>query len=204
MEHVFLSGLLFGLAYVAPLGMQNVYVINNGINLSKRRAYLAAFIVAFFDIILALGCFFGIGALLTRFDLLRIVFLLVGSLVMAFIGIKLVFTKKEIEYGDYKKQTVLGIFFTAMIVTWFNPQAVIDGSLILGSFRSTLNINESYSFIYGVSLASISWFIVVTSIVSTLKKVINNKVIKVINIVCGLILIVFSVKFLIEVFEHLF
>ena len=56
----FLQGFLMGLAYVAPIGLQNLFVINTALTQTRRRAYATAFIVMFFDITLALACFFGI------------------------------------------------------------------------------------------------------------------------------------------------
>lgn len=63
---VFLQGLMMGLIYVAPIGMQNIFVINSALNNGLRRAILTAFIVIFFDVTLALACFFGIGVLIER------------------------------------------------------------------------------------------------------------------------------------------
>ena len=60
----FFQGLTMGLAYVAPIGLQNLFVINSALTQSRHRAFLTALIVIFFDISLALACFFGIGALL--------------------------------------------------------------------------------------------------------------------------------------------
>ena len=59
----YLQGLTIGLAYVAPIGMQNLFVINSALTQPRRRALLTALIVIAFDISLALACFFGIGAL---------------------------------------------------------------------------------------------------------------------------------------------
>lgn len=58
----FLQGLTMGLAYVAPIGLQNLFVINTALSASRPRAFGTAAIVIFFDITLALACFFGIGA----------------------------------------------------------------------------------------------------------------------------------------------
>ena len=63
----FLQGLTMGLAYVAPIGLQNLFVINTALTQSRRRAAATALIVIFFDISLALACFFGIGALMNSF-----------------------------------------------------------------------------------------------------------------------------------------
>ena len=57
----YFQGLAIGLAYVAPIGMQNLFVINTALTQPRRRALLTALIVIFFDITLALFCFFGIG-----------------------------------------------------------------------------------------------------------------------------------------------
>ena len=53
-----------GLAYVAPIGLQNLFVINSALTHTRRRAILTALIVIFFDVTLALACFFGIGAIM--------------------------------------------------------------------------------------------------------------------------------------------
>ena len=44
----FLQGLTVGLAYSAPIGMQNLFIINSALNSRRRRAFLTALIVAFF------------------------------------------------------------------------------------------------------------------------------------------------------------
>ena len=52
----FLQGFSIGLAYVAPIGSQNLFVINTGLTQPTKRVYQTAFIVMFFDITLALAC----------------------------------------------------------------------------------------------------------------------------------------------------
>lgn len=43
----FLQGLLMGLAYVAPIGVQNLYVINTALTQPRSRALLTALAVIF-------------------------------------------------------------------------------------------------------------------------------------------------------------
>lgn len=76
-----------GLAYVAPIGLQNLFVINSALTHTRRRALLTAWIVIFFDVTLALACFFGIGAVMERYQWLQMVILCVGSLIVIYIGI---------------------------------------------------------------------------------------------------------------------
>lgn len=60
----YLQGLTLGLAYVAPIGMQNLFVINSALTQTRLRALVTALIVIFFDVTLALACFFGIGLIM--------------------------------------------------------------------------------------------------------------------------------------------
>ena len=46
-----------GLAYVAPIGLQNLFVINSALTHTRKCALLTALIVIFFDVTLALACF---------------------------------------------------------------------------------------------------------------------------------------------------
>ena len=57
----FVQGLTMGLAYVAPIGVQNLFVIHSALAHPRRRALATAGIVIFFDVTLALACFFGVG-----------------------------------------------------------------------------------------------------------------------------------------------
>lgn len=60
----YFQGLAIGLAYVAPIGMQNLFVINSALAQPRRRALLTALIVTLFDVSLAFACYFGIGAVI--------------------------------------------------------------------------------------------------------------------------------------------
>ena len=86
----FLQGLLMGLAYVAPIGVQNLYVINTALTQPRSRALLTALVVIFFDVTLALACFFGTGLLMRQHLWLQLGILLFGSLLVIAIGINLI------------------------------------------------------------------------------------------------------------------
>lgn len=93
--NIFLQGLTMGLAYVAPIGMQNLFVINSALTNKRKRALLTALIVIFFDITLSLACFFGIGTIMQKFKWLQMVILCVGSLIVIYIGISLLRAKTQ-------------------------------------------------------------------------------------------------------------
>ena len=190
----YLQGLTMGLAYVAPIGLQNLFVINTALTQNRKRAFTTAFIVIFFDITLALACFFGIGAIMEQSKWLEMVVLLVGSIIVIFIGISLVKAKDTLDNNTNVNIPLLKVISTACVVTWFNPQALIDGSMMLGAFKATLPEGQDVSFILGVASASCMWFLGLSLIISRFSARITDKVLRVINIICGVVILFYGAK----------
>ena len=193
MFNYLIQGFLLGLAYVAPIGMQNLYLINSAISNTKRRAYKTALIITFFDVSLAFACFFGVGLLLKKIPLLKGGVLLLGSLIVIYFGLSLLRSEPELKKIDTNK-SLFKIAVISFTVTWLNPQALIDGSLLLGGFKASLPEAGSKIFISGVAAASFTWFITLVTIISLFKNIFNEKTIKYINIVCGAVLIFYGFR----------
>ncbi|MBW3088930.1 LysE family transporter [Bifidobacterium sp. 82T24] len=211
----YLQGLTVGLAYIAPIGMQNLFVINSALTKTRRRALMTALIVIVFEVALSLSCFFGVGSLMQRYEWLQLGVLAVGGLVVIRIGAGLLRAKPEDASGSAataerdsgRKTSVksaagsddLGrTISTACVVTWCNPQALIDGTLMLGAFSATLTASQSTPFITGVETASVGWFIGITLLVSAFRDRFSPKVVNVLNKVCGVVIIVYGLKLLAE------
>ena len=194
---------MLGLAYVAPIGMQNLYVINTAVSMKRIRAYQVAFITIFFDISLAIACFFGMGLLMDQFALLKKGILLVGGAAVIYIGINLVRSVPQIDQGVHVNKTLLETIAVCFAVTWLNPQALIDGSLLLGGFRASLPVESSQLFIYGVCAASFMWFMGLATVTSVFRSMINSKVLRWINWICGSIIIYYGFKLLYDFIQML-
>ena len=190
----FLQGLTMGLAYVAPIGLQNLFVINTALTQKKSRVYLTALIVVFFDVSLALACFFGVGAIMQASDILQMVILLAGSLIVIWIGIGLLRAHDTMDTSTKVDVPILKVISTACVVTWFNPQALIDGSMMLGAFHATLPADQSAKFLIGVACASCCWFFGISTILSLFSARFTDKVLRVINVVCGCVIIFYGIK----------
>jgi Lysine efflux permease len=199
------QGFILGLSYVAPIGMQNLYVINTAIAMNKRRAYEVAFITIFFDITLSIASFFGIGVLMDKVYLVKLSVLLLGSIIVMYIGIGLVKSKPQLSNKVDVNISLHKVVIACFTVTWFNPQAIIDGSLLLGSFRASLPFYAFKFFIAGVCAASFIWFTLLATIFSVFKNSFNEKILRKINVICGCIIIYYGIKlaysFLILIFH---
>ena len=86
---------------------------------------------------------------------------------------------------------------------WFNPQAIIDGTMMLGAFHVTLAAGQETPFITGVACASFSWFIGLTFLISLISSKFNAKVMRWINIVCGVIIIGYGIKLFVSFVQML-
>lgn len=201
--NIFLQGLTMGLAYVAPIGMQNLFVINSALTNKRKRALLTALIVIFFDITLSLACFFGIGTIMQKFKWLQMVILCVGSLIVIYIGISLLRAKTQDLEKDQPTMSIKKTISSACVVTWFNSQAIIDGTMMLGAFHVTLAAGQETPFITGVACASFSWFIGLTFLISLISSKFNAKVMRWINIVCGVIIIGYGIKLFVSFVQML-
>jgi L-lysine exporter family protein LysE/ArgO len=194
MFNYFIQGLILGFSYVAPIGTQNLYIINTALQKSRLKVLQTALITVFFDVTLAIACFFSIGYLIDRFYGLKLVILLVGSLIVVYIGYKLVTSSASVSNNFIEDASIWKVISTCFVVTWFNPQAVIDGSLLLGGFKASLPADMSIYFILGVCTASCTWFISLALAVATLKKSFNTNLIRFLNIICGVIIIFYGFK----------
>ena len=192
--NIYLQGLTMGLAYVAPIGLQNLFVINSALTQKRSRVYLTALIVIFFDITLGLACFLGVGALMQALPWLQKVVLGIGSLIVIWIGIGLLRSKASMEGGRDVNVPIWKVISSACVVTWFNPQAIIDGTMMLGAFRATLPAGSDAFFICGFASASVLWFLGISTIISLFSARFTDKILNIINKVCGVIIIFYGCK----------
>ena len=192
--NIYLQGLTMGLAYVAPIGLQNLFVINTALTQKRSRVYLTALIIIFFDITLGLACFLGVGALMQALPWLQKVILAAGSLIVIWIGIGLLRAKASMEGGRDVNVPIWKVISTACVVTWFNPQAIIDGTMMLGAFRASLPAGSDLFFICGFASASVLWFLGISTIISLFSAKFNDKILNIINKVCGAVIIFYGLK----------
>lgn len=191
----YLQGLALGLAYVAPIGMQNLFVINSALTQTRLRALVTALIVIFFDVTLALACFFGIGIVMQKYPPVQLGILLLGGLVVVYIGVSLL--KSSVRQIGSAQQMPLGkTVWAACVVTWFNAQAVIDGTMLLGAFKASMTEAQSLHFLFGVLSASCLWFITLAMVVSLAGSLVTPRVLGLINKICGAVIAVYGLRLL--------
>ena len=196
MLFVFIQGLTLGLAYLAPIGMQNLFVINSALSHRLGRAMATALVVVFWDVSLALACYFGAGALMSAVPWLRNIVLGLGGLLVICIGIGLIKSEADLSCDKDMNQPFAKIILASFVVTWLNPQAIVDGTIMLGAFRATLPPGSDPCFIAGFATASFAWFNALAFASNRLGSRIKIRVITWVNRICGVVIVLYGVKLL--------
>ncbi len=190
---IYLRGILIGFAFVAPIGMQNIYMFNNALSNKMSKALLYNFLVWFCDALFSFAAFYDIGALISANEIVKIIIMLVGGALTSYIGFNIIRSAKQTAIGsDSKKQTLKQALMTALIVSWGNPQAMIDGTMMLGASRATLTFEQSILFITGVITASFIWDHGITIGFNLLRDKLPKKFLLAINLISGIIVAVYG------------
>ena len=192
----FVKGLMLGFAYVAPIGVQNLFAVNTSLTQTKKRAYITAFVIMFFDITLSIACFLGAGAVMSASKWLELIIMGIGSLVVIYIGYSIIKSEANLDGNTDVDIPLAKVITTACVVTWFNPQALIDGTMLLGASKAAIPQAYGYVFILGVCVASASWWFGLTTIITLFKAKITSKIFRVINIVCGAFILFYGANLL--------
>ena len=190
---IYLRGILVGFAFVAPIGMQNIYMFNNALSNKMSKALLYNFLVWFCDALFSFAAFYGIGALISANEIVKIIVMLIGGALTSYIGFNIIRSAKQTAIGsDSKKQTLKQALMTALIVSWGNPQAMIDGTMMLGASRATLTFEQSILFITGVITASFIWDHGITIGFNLLRDKLPKKFLLAINLISGIIVAIYG------------
>lgn len=192
-----LDGLLMGFAFAMPLGSQNIFVINTALAQGIPRSFRTAATVAFMDVTLGLACFFGVGAVLNVFPALRLSAALFGAAYVLWVAIELLRTPLSEATSidlDAKNSIWNGVVARAFLLTWANPHALIDGTIILGGQRAGLESNDLFLFVCGMSGASIIWFIGLTTAIGAMRSSFSANAKRALQYICAFILIYISIS----------
>ena len=185
---IYLKGLLISLALVCSIGVQNIFVFNNAIANKLSRSILFASFIWIADTALTVIAFLGMGAIISTHPVFKIIVMAVGGLMVIWIGYGIIKSAASFKFDLAQNQlTTKRAFIMSWIVTWANPQALIDTSLMLGAFRSTLTEAQVLPFMLGIVSATALWFFGITLVLNLLKDKLPNQVLVAINVISGLI-----------------
>ena len=193
----FLQGLLVGLATFAPVGMQNLFIINTALVQPVRRIILTLIILALFDMSLSAAAFYGIGAVLEMWPITKLIILILGGLLIVYMGGNIFGTEPDMHNVN-THIPIKKIIMSAIAVSWGNPQAILDATMMLGAFQANIPKEGIYYFFAGFLTMTPMWFGALATTMHLLAKKIKITHMAWINRFCGAVLVIYGVKLFID------
>ncbi|WP_347939417.1 LysE/ArgO family amino acid transporter [Rickettsia oklahomensis] len=152
----FLHGVVLALVLIAPLGVQNIFIFNQGAKQPKFSKALPSIIVASLcDTILICTAVLGISLLILEMSWLKLSIFIVGFIFLIYIGYS-TWNQPPIDLTtnsqafSAKKQILF-----AISVSILNPHAIMDTIVVIGT--SALKYNGSAKIIFTLTCILISW-----------------------------------------------
>ncbi len=200
----FFEGLFLGCAYAMPIGSQNIFVIQSALQEGLPKSFRTASLVSLMDVSLSMACFLGLGLLLQKIAFLQLILLAGGAIFLFYMSYKLIRDKPQIKARlESINLSFRRVLQTSFILTWFNPHALVDGSILFGTYRASLPTYGITPFLIGMAVASPLWFFSLTSIVGALRTFLPLNFFRILNIICGIFLGAFGLKLAMMFFKAL-
>ncbi len=187
----FLHGMMLAFGLILPLGVQNVFIFNQGATHKKlSNAFPAVMTAGICDTILISLAVAGVSIIILSFDWLRTFLFLIGFLFLVYMGWLMWKDTPEVKKNQQanafsaKRQ----ILFAAS-VSLLNPHAILDTIGVIGTSSLVYTGYDKWIFTIACILISWMWFF---SLAITGKKIgqidTNGKLLKRMNQISALII----------------
>lgn len=202
---VYLRAMVISLALVSSIGMQNIFAFNNALSNPMHKALIVLGFIWLFDTLLTVIAFLGFGSLIAANGALRIGVMGIGGVVVVYMGYGILRSANSNAFGNSTQEQSLRQWFTgAFVVSFGNPQALIDTGVTLGALRAPLSNTEALVFLAGILTSNIIWFVTITVALNLLKDRLPRRLIMWINIISGVIVMGYGFNLVVQALRALF
>ncbi|MEG0553813.1 MAG: LysE/ArgO family amino acid transporter [Carnobacterium sp.] len=163
-------GILLAFGLILPLGVQNVFIFTQGATQPNIfKALPATITAALCDTLLILLAVFGLSAIVLQFEWLRTGLMVVGILFLLYMGYS-IWKSKPSTVKTGQSMTVKKQVLFAMSVSLLNPHAILDTIGVIGT--SALRYVNTEQLLFTVACITVSWcwFLGLTVVGATFKK----------------------------------
>lgn len=149
-------GLVLAFGLILPLGVQNVFVFNQGAGHRKFRHALPAVITAALcDTLLIVLAVAGVSLIVLTISWLKILLFIVGALFMLYMGWSIWRSRPDLPAaGEASLPAGKQIVF-ALSVSLLNPHAIMDTIGVIGT--SSLRFEGLDKALFAVAAVAVSW-----------------------------------------------
>lgn len=159
MIYAFIYGVILAIGLIVPLGVQNIFIFNQGANqrhfLHAMPSVLAATVC---DTILIVGAVLGVSAVVLTIPWLKTTILIIGFCFLIYMGWVTWHSKPtKLQNGQKPISAKKQVIF-AISVSLLNPHALLDTIGVIGTSSLQFVGNEKLMFTFACILISACWF----------------------------------------------
>ncbi|MBT3865432.1 LysE family transporter [Candidatus Peregrinibacteria bacterium] len=193
---MFFQYILLGFVFAAGIGPVNIETAKRGLTSTSKSAFLFYLGNVIIDAFYILVIIFGFSFFVEN-PVLKIVLGIFGVLYLVYLGVGNIrdFFKKSVLTVDKKnKNKLLTSFFEGIMVNIANPMAIASWIAFYGVISEDFTENLVVNFL-AVITGAILVGVVVVFITHFFRRIMSEKIMKIVSLVSGIVLIVFSLVF---------
>ncbi|WNB93961.1 LysE/ArgO family amino acid transporter [Bacillus sp. NEB1478] len=155
----FLHGVILAIGLILPLGVQNVFVFNQGAQQPNVfRSMPAVLTASVCDTLLIVLAVSGVSAFITALDGMKLAIMLIGILFLLYMGWE-IWSSKTKTMGDQMTMSLKQQIGFAATVSLLNPHAILDTVAVIGTSSAAYTGTEKTLFMFACICVSWFWFI---------------------------------------------
>lgn len=175
MFSAFIHGIILAFGLIIPLGVQNVFIFNQGVTHPTLIYALPSVFTAFIcDVLLIILAVLGVSLIVLQFVWLKTILLLLGCGFLGFMGWVTWKTSSEANSHQFKAFSLKRQVYFAVSVSLLNPHAILDTIGVIGVSSLSYVGRNKVAFSIGCILVSFIWFMSLAVIGNVMKKVNSN------------------------------
>ncbi|MCP1123476.1 LysE/ArgO family amino acid transporter [Bacillus sp. 3103sda1] len=190
MSEAILHGIVLAFGLIIPLGVQNVFVFNQGASQSTLlKAAPVVITAAICDTILILFAVQGVSLMLLTFSWLTTILYIIGFFFLLYMGWAIWKSEPTVSKNEVQTMTIKKQIIFAASVSLLNPHAILDTIGVIGTNSIQYIGTEKWAFTFATIFVSWIWFIGLAIAGRMLGKVDSSgSKIKLLNKVSGVII----------------
>lgn len=204
-----LKGLVIGLSIAATVGPMSMLCIQRTLDRGWLVGMLSGLGIATADGLYGLVAGLGLTAIMHLLISQQLWIRLIGGLFLVYLGLKTILTCAIASAAKVQERTkkmtvftgLLGIYLSMLLLTLTNPLTILSFIVIFAGvgLGASAGSGDALLLVLGVFLGSVSWWLILTSVVSFIRTKLNARLLLWINRASGAILLAFGIAALVSV-----
>ncbi len=196
--HLILKGLITGFLVTIPVGPMAVLIIQRTANRNFKSGYSTALGVVSVDSLYATIAIFSVSFIITFLRTYQTYIQIVGAIILLGLGLFIFFSNPISSIQEFKKKgsSIFQCFATGALFAMSNPMVILSYLAIFAGTGLVFNHSEPLEFISiigGFFLGSLSWWTVLTSLVSRFRHHLNLRILWWFNKISGSLIMLFVI-----------